>query len=324
MTIAASVTPHLVLGGNGFVARHVAVLLAREGHDVVLASRTPPTWAVPSDTAGRLMWRRFEFASADWEDLIARSAVIHHYVWTSVPASANANPSGDLNINVASTISLLEEMRRQPGKRLIFASSGGTVYGQLHELPVTEAHPFHPITAYGAGKASAELYLNLYRSMHGLDCRIARISNPFGAGQNVGRGQGAATTFLTYALANRPIAIWGDGEVVRDYVHIADVAAALIKLAIAPDLHDYNIFNIGSGVGLSLNQVIAEIERQLGRAIAMRREPPRPFDLPASILNISLAKRVLDWSPRLSFPQGMRRTINDLSRKATLSELSLS
>jgi UDP-glucose 4-epimerase len=314
---------HLLLGGNGFIGRHVAVLLAREGHDVALASRTPPTWTAPDGAPGRIRWQRFEFASADWEGLITDASVVHHYVWTSIPASANANPLGDLSVNVASTISLLEEMRRQPGKRLIFASSGGTVYGRLKQVPVPETHPFQPITAYGAGKAAVELYLSLYRSLHGLDCRVARIANPFGAGQDLERGQGAATTFVHHAMTSQPISIWGDGEVVRDYIHIADVAAALVRLASVPDPGEDNAFNIGSNAGVSLNWIVAEIERQLGRPVLIRREPARAFDLPVSILDISRAKRVLDWAPRLTFAQGLRRTLADLSANVAVSDLSL-
>ena len=314
---------HVLLGGNGFIGRHVAVLLARSGRDVVLASRAPPAWPLPANTSGRISWQRFEFASADWEALVAGSAVVHHYAWTSIPASANANPIGDLNVNVASTLSLLEELRRQPGKRLIFASSGGTVYGKLKQIPVPETHPFQPITSYGAGKATVELYLSLYRSMHGLDCRVARIANPFGAGQDPARGQGAVTTFLHQALAHQPISVWGDGEVVRDYIHIADVAAALIKLADIADPGEDDAFNIGSNAGISLNGIVAEIERQLDRPVTVCREPARAFDLPVSVLDISRARRVLGWTPRLSFSQGLRRTITDLSAHAAVSDLSL-
>jgi UDP-glucose 4-epimerase len=314
---------HLLLGGNGFIGRHVAVLLACGGHDVVVASRAPPTWPLPANTAGRIHWKRFEFASADWEALVADAAVVHHYAWTSIPASANANPIGDLNVNVASTLSLLEELRRHPGKRLIFASSGGTVYGRLKQVPVPETHPFQPITSYGAGKATAELYLSLYRSLHGLDCRVARIANPYGAGQDLVRGQGAATTFLSQALARQPISIWGDGEVVRDYVHIADVAAALIRLACIDNPGEDNAFNIGSNTGMSLNGIVAEIERQLGRPVLLQREPARAFDVPVSILDISRARRVLDWTPRLSFSEGLSRTLADLSANAAISDLTL-
>lgn len=314
---------HLLLGGNGFIGRHVATLLALGGHDVVVASRTQPTWPVPANAKGRIRWQRFEFASADWEALVTGSTVVHHYVWTSIPASANANPLGDLNVNVASTLSLLEELRRQPGKRLVFASSGGTVYGRLKQVPVPESHPFQPITSYGAGKATVELYLNLYRSLHGLDCRVARIANPYGAGQDPERGQGAATTFLFQALSRQPVTIWGDGEVVRDYIHIADVAAALVRLACIADPGEDNAFNIGSNAGISLNGIVGEIECQLGRSVPVQREPARAFDLPVSILDISRAKRVLDWTPRLSFSEGLGRTLADLLANAAISNLSL-
>jgi len=313
---------HVLLGGCGFIGRHVAVLLARSGHDVVLADRAPPSQDFPADVAGRIRWHMFEFASPDWDAVIRPATVIHHYVWTSLPASANANPLGDLTLNVASTLGLLEAMRRQNGKRLVFASSGGTVYGRLHEVPVPETHPFRPITSYGAGKATAELYMNVYRSLHGLDCRVARIANPFGAGQNLVRGQGAATTFLHKALNREPIIIWGDGEVVRDYIHIADVAAGLTRLAAAADPGPDSTFNIGSGAGISLNGIVAEIERQLGRRLEVQYEPARAFDVPVSVLDIGHAQRVLGWAPRLSFNQGLTRTLADLAARSVLSDLS--
>jgi UDP-glucose 4-epimerase len=312
---------HVLLGGCGFIGRHVAVLLARAGHDVVLADRAPPGPVFPADVADRIRWQMFEFASPDWEAVIRPATVIHHYVWTSLPASANANPLGDLTLNVASTLGLLEAMRRQRGKRLVFASSGGTVYGRLQQMPVPETHPFQPITAYGAGKATAELYMHLYRSLHLLDCRVARIANPFGAGQNLVRGQGAATTFLHKALTDQPIVIWGDGEVVRDYIHIADVAAGLTRLAAMADTGADSTFNIGSGEGVSLNGIVAEIERHLGRRPVVQYEPARAFDLPVSVLDISHAGRVLGWRPRLSFTQGMARTLADLAANSALSDL---
>jgi len=140
-----------------------------------------------------------------------------------------------------------------------------------------------PITAYGAGKATAEIYLSLYRMLHGVDCRVARISNPFGAGQAVARGQGAVTTFLDRALNKQPIVIWGDGEVVRDYIHITDVAEAIVALALRADLNDFDTYNIGSGVGLSLNNIIDAIEAFLNQKLEVRREPGRAFDMPISV-----------------------------------------
>jgi UDP-glucose 4-epimerase len=245
---------------------------------------------------------------------------VHHYAWTSIPASANANPIGDLTSNVTTTMALLEALRRKGGGRLVFSSSGGTVYGKLQTVPVPEDHPLAPITAYGAGKVTAEIYLGLYRALHGLDCRIARIANPYGAGQNLARGQGAATTFLHSALKGEPIVVWGDGEVVRDYLHVSDVAAALVALAVAPSLDEFHTFNIGSGLGVSLNEIVEELERRLNRRIDVRREPSRPFDVPISVLDISRARKILRWEPRLSFGEGIALTMTDLANKAALSQ----
>jgi UDP-glucose 4-epimerase len=176
-----------------------------------------------------------------------------------------------------------------------------------------------PITAYGAGKATAEIYLGLYGALHGLDCRVARIANPYGAGQNLARGQGAVTTFVHHALTNQPIVIWGDGEVVRDYIHVTDVANAMVALALRPRLDKFRTFNIGSGTGVSLNDLIAELERRLSRRLDVRREPARPFDVPVSVLDISHAQNILGWVPRLSFAEGIARTMSDLAGNAALS-----
>ncbi len=296
-------------------------MLARRGHRVTLADRVPPPCAFPAEVADRIGWQRFELASADWDALVESADLIHLLAWTSIPATANANPAGDLAANVGATLALLDAMVRHPGRRLVFASSGGTVYGRLTHVPVTEGHLFDPVTAYGAGKATAELYLRLYGALHGLDCRVARIANPFGAGQDLSRGQGAATTFLHKALNRQPIAIWGDGQVVRDFVHIADVAEAMALLSEAELPAGVTAFNIGSGKGISLNGIVAEIERQLGRPVEVVREPSRSFDLPVSVLDIARAGDVLGWRPALSFAEGMARTIADLAGGGPLSTL---
>jgi len=312
---------HLIVGGCGFIGRHVALQLARQGHEVLLADHVEPEFAFPEEVAERISWQRVEFASADWDALVAEAAVVHQYAWTSLPASANNNPFGDLAANVGGTLALLEALRRRGDGRIVFPSSGGTVYGKLHEVPVSEEHPVAPITAYGASKATAEIYLGLYRALHGVDCRIARISNPYGAGQNVARGQGAVTTFLLHALNQEPIVIWGDGEVVRDYLHISDVAAALVTLALRPRLGDVYTFNIGSGAGMSLNDIIAAIEACLNRKLDVVRTPGRIFDVPVNVLEISRAKKVLGWSPRVTLQEGLHRTLNDLARNAALSHI---
>ena len=316
---------HLILGGCGFIGRHVAILLARQGHDVVLADRAPPPAAFPVDVSGRIRWRLLDLANAAWDEMIDGVAVVHHYAWASIPATANADPLADLSGNVKPTLALLDAMQRRGAgnaPRMVFTSSGGTVYGRLQQVPVREDHPLNPLNAYGASKAAAELYISAYRNQHGLDCRIARLSNPYGAGQNLARGQGAATTFLYRALNREPIAIWGDGEVVRDYIHVADAAAGLATLACTPNAQSgAHIFNIGSGQGVSLNGIITELEAELGRPLDVRREPARPYDVPVSVLDISLVRELLGWSPRLTFAAGIKRTLADLGNGDDFSSL---
>ncbi len=294
---------HLILGGSGFIGRAVAERLVQLEQAVVIADRVAPNAALQN-----VAFRSFDLGSADWDSLVAEGDIVHHYAWTSIPASANHDPAADLLQNVHPTLALLDAMRRRGAKRIIFASSGGTVYGRLLRVPVPESHPLHPITAYGAGKATVELYLGQYRALHGLDCRIARLANPFGPGQNVARGQGAASAFLHKARNGEPIEIWGDGEVTRDYVHISDLAAGLVALSMAA-LGDAFTFNIGSGKGTSLNGIIDEIEHRLDRRLIVHRGPGRSFDVPISILDVTLARTVLGWTPKLSFGDGIAQTL---------------
>ena len=242
---------HLILGGSGFIGFAVALRLARAGARVVLADRTPPIEPLPETLPGTVTFTQFDLATADWDTLIIDVDVVHHYAWASIPASASKDPAADLVTNVWPTLRLLESMGRLGTRapRLVFASSGGTVYGRLNQVPVPEDHPLRPITAYGAGKATVELYLSQHRASHGQDCRVARLANPFGARQNVARGQGAATAFLHHALRGTPIEIWGDGSVTRDYVHISDVADGLVALSTRRLPNDQWVFNIGSGAG---------------------------------------------------------------------------
>jgi UDP-glucose 4-epimerase len=305
---------HLILGGGGFIGRAVARQLASCGAHVVLAGRTPPAGVSPHELPGRIEYRAFDLTDALWDQLIEGASIIHHYAWTSLPATANADPARDLTDNVIPTLRLLDAMRRRgaASPRLVFASSGGTVYGRLRHIPVPEEHPLQPITAYGVGKAAVELYAYQYRALYGLDCRIARISNAFGTEQNAGRGQGAVTIFIQKALAGAPIEIWGDGEVTRDYIHVSDVAQGLIALAAASLPAGPWTFNIGSGTGTSLNSLVAELELQLGYRLDVRRGEHRLFDVPISVLDVKSAQNVLGWQPRLSFAEGLALTITDL------------
>ena len=310
-------TRHLVLGGCGFIGRHLALALVHQGEHVAIADIAPAPAALLDAVAS---FHLLDLDAPDWASLLNDYDVIHHCAWSTVPKTANDNPLKDIDDNLKGLVRLLEALRAFPGKRLVFASSGGTVYGRLQHIPVPESHPLAPITAYGASKVSAEAYLGFYRGCYGIDCRVARISNPFGAGQNPRGGQGAVTTFLFQALEHEPITIWGDGSVVRDYIHIADLAAGLIRLGQAEfsPADPLPIFNVASGHGVSLNSIIDTLRSRLGLNPQVNYLPGRAFDVPVSVLDITKAGTELNWRPSLSFEDGCARMLHDIRRGQTL------
>jgi UDP-glucose 4-epimerase len=314
------VARHVILGGTGFIGRHVALSLLRRGERVVLAGRTPPAEPPPDVDSGLWSFVPVDLASAPWSSLLYAGDVVHHYAWSTIPGTANDNPLADLDVNLRGTLRLLDALRRLDGVRLVFASSGGTVYGPARRLPIPETHPLEPVTAYGVSKVAAEKYLGFYRAAHGLDCRIARISNPFGVGQDPHRRQGAASIFLQRALAGEPIEIWGDGGIVRDYIHITDLVSGLLALSEArlDCASDDAVFNIGTGEGTSLRQLLALLEAQLGRSLKIRILPGRGFDVPVNVLDITRASDVLGWRPKLDLRLGLERTAADYAAKCSI------
>ena len=311
-------TVDLILGGSGFIGRHVGLALARRGHRVRLAGRAPIS-PIDERLTEHLTYERLDLCTADWDRVLEGVDVVHHYAWSSIPETANNDPLSDLQTNVRSTLLLLESMRRRGTGRLVFTSSGGTIYGRVKSLPVVEEHPLEPISLYGAAKVAVEQYLGVYRYAHGIDCRIARLSNPFGIGQSVERNQGAVTIFMHRALHDEPIRIYGDGEIVRDYIHISDAVTGLLAVSSAqlgPDAPF--VYNLASGCGTSLNGIVAALVSCLDREIAVEYLPGRQYDVPISVLNVSRARRELNWSPQLSFSDGLQLALNDYQSGARI------
>jgi UDP-glucose 4-epimerase len=237
--------------------------------------------------------------------------VVYHLVSTTIPASSNADLPGDLVSNVLPTLGLLESLRATRVRTLIFVSSGGTVYGVPHGSPVTEEHDTSPICGYGIHKLAIEKYLHLYSHQFGLDYRVLRVSNPYGIGQVSERAQGVIGRFLHRALRGEPLEIWGDGSVVRDYVAVEDVIEAFLTAAIAGG--NSRIFNIGSGVGHSLRDIVGVIEGVAGRTVEVSYRPARSVDVPLNVLDIGRARRELGWEPRVDLATGIRRLFEHYS-----------
>ena len=294
----------VVLGGGGFLGINLCRRLAASGARVRAFGRR---CLFQRDLAG-VEWRQGDFCdTAALASAIASCDTVFHLVHSYMPQSADLNMAEDVSQNIISSLALLEISRKLKVKRIVFVSSGGTVYGPTAQVPTPETAATDPISAYGISKLTIEKYLRLYEHHHGLSFRVLRVANLFGPFQLPGKNQGAIAALISCALHNKEFQIWGDGSSIRDYVYVDDVVDAL--LLAAADESDQRIFNIGSGQGRDLREVIAEIEAKLGVKVAVRRTQGRLIDVPVSLLAIDRARDVLGWRPRTPFEVGIEQTL---------------
>jgi UDP-glucose 4-epimerase len=308
--MALSPQTYLVTGGTGFLGRALVARLRNQGHIARVAGRFP-------GGAGPFVACDLDSPVEAWRAAVEGCSGVFHLAWATVPSTANANPLADLEINVAGTLRLLEALRHSPHIPIMFASSGGTVYGEAERLPLSEHHPLRPKTAYGVSKTASEHYALLYRRLWGLDTRIVRLSNPFGPGQDI-RGQlGAASIFAARLLAGEGIEIWGDGSAIRDYIYVDDAISGLLAtMSVPPDRFKGldPVVNIGSGRGVSLQELISLLTHILGKPIEVLYKPARDFDVRANVLDITRARSLIGWSPTITLEEGLSRHIGYLKQ----------
>ena len=298
----------MITGATGFIGSALVEALSHRGECVIAVARRPPQSASPGTRWVEADIRHFN----GWPELLDGVRTVYHLAWSSLPASSNNDPVGDASDNVIGSLQLLEAVKAKPDIRFVFASSGGTVYGPLQTGRATEMHPTRPNCAYGVSKLAVENYINLYASLWGLNGVSLRMSNPFGPTQDTQRNFGAVTTFIRRALAGEAIPIYGNGAVIRDFLYISDVVDALI--AARQIQGGAPVLNIGSGIGHSLIEVVETIAAVLGRRVPIRYLPARQFDVPVSVLDISLAYATMSWAPKVKFYDGVAATAADLQR----------
>jgi UDP-glucose 4-epimerase len=234
--------------------------------------------------------------------------IVFHLVHTTTPHSANLDMANDLQQNVVSSLALFDVARALGVKRVIFVSSGGTIYGAPEQVPTPETASGEPITAYGISKLAIEKYLALYERLYGFQYRVLRVANPFGPFQVPIKNQGVISMLISRAINKESIEIWGDGSVVRDYIFVDDVIDALE--AAMGDQSSARVFNIGSGRGRSLLEVIGAVEDLLHAKLEIDWKQSRLIDVPKSILAINRARDILKWTPKTSFEKGLQSTLN--------------
>lgn len=292
----------LVLGGCGFIGTHIVQRLAHEGAALVVLDRNADTVRTPlpgvAYVEGELGNR------GDLERVFERHPIeaVVHLAGSTVPGNSNADPQFDVITNVCDTIALLDLCVRHRVRKVLFLSSGGAVYGIPRQIPVAEDHPTDPISSYGITKLAVEKYLRLYHHLYGLRYVVIRAANPYGPGQRPNAEQGVVGVFAWRILHRQPVVIWGDGSVVRDYFHVRDLARLCAEALRSPAC---GVFNAGAGVGRSLLEIIAALERACGARARVRHEPARALDVPRVVLDVSLAQRTFGWSPEIAFEDGI-------------------
>jgi UDP-glucose 4-epimerase len=297
----------LVLGGGGFIGSHLSEALMAEGYAVRIFDRPNVLRVKSLGGYSGIEWYEGDFLNRqDIAQAVAGCDIIYHLISTTLPRSSNENPVYDVETNVVGTLHLLEAAKQNKVKKVVFASSGGTIYGRPATIPIKETHPTEPTCSYGIGKLTIENYLRLFHLLHGVDYCILRLANPYGERQRAATAQGAVTVFLDKALRGETVEIWGSGSVIRDYFHVGDAITALLKAL--PYSGDVRVFNIGSGVGKSLNEILDAIDALLGTPVRRKYLPGRAFDVPVNVLDISKSVELLGWSPQVPFPEGLSRT----------------
>ena len=306
---------YLLLGGTGFLGSNLAIALARgEDHTVTVTGRSAASFA-PLQALGleALRFRAGEMTpEAEYESLVAEQDVVFHLVSTTVPATANQHIAQELTANVVSTARLLDACVAEGVKRVVFLSSGGTVYGRCAAGPIPETAPTDPISSYGVQKLTIEKLLQLFHHMYALDYRIVRLANPYGPYQRPNGIQGLVTNLTYRALRGETVQVYGDGSVVRDYLYVDDAVRGILN--IAGDEPGERLYNLGSGTGTSILGVIAAIEHVLGIRLPIEYRPARSVDVPVNVLDISRYERRFGPLQPLGLEEGIARTADFLRR----------
>jgi UDP-glucose 4-epimerase len=290
----------LVLGGCGFIGSHVVDRLLAAGQTLRVLDRAPERYRTPLPGV--------EYVFGDYSDnsilieALADVDAVLHLVSATVPSTAAIDPQGDVAKNLIPTIALLENMCKLRIPRLVYLSSGGTVYGITEVVPTPEDHPLRPTNSYGIVKVAIENYIRMYGANENIATTIIRPSNPYGPRQGHTGIQGVVATFLNCMRLGEPLQVWGDGSVVRDYIYIADLADLVMKAAFS---RQGGVYNGGSGQGIAINDVIAVLQEVTGRKAQVDYRAMRAVDVPRSVLQIERAATDLAWTPQTAFHQGV-------------------
>lgn len=297
----------VVLGGSGFLGQYLCRSLLAAGFRVRSVSRSGAPKGSGEPWSSQVEWVSAALGTPEAASALRQADSVFHLACTTLPSTSNADPGYDLESNLLATVRTLEAAAAVGVRRLVFVSSGGTVYGPARQVPIAESHPTDPICSYGIHKLAIEKYLHVFRVSNRLDSVVLRVANMYGESQDCSRPLGAIAHFTGRAVKGQPIEIWGDGRTLRDYVHVDDVVGALVRAAAYAGKE--RVFNIGSGRGVSLLQLVEMLRDRISTPVTVKHLPGRDCDVAENVLDIGRARRELAWSPAVTLEMGLERMI---------------
>lgn len=287
----------LITGANGFIGSNLLPVLINDGHELFCISRN----ALNSNLKVKNFMGNFQ-DEVLLNEILPQVEMVIHLACSSVPENSISNPDGDVENNVLGSLVLLNKMKEFNVKKIIYVSSGGVVYGNSNQLPTDENAKLQPISSYGITKLILEQNIKLLAENYNMEYCILRISNAYGNGQHERKNQGIINIWIQNIEKGLPIQIIEDGSQVRDYIHISDIVNAFSSV-IKNDIN--GIYNISTGVGTSLNELLILIEKKLKKSAQIQTIPNRKFDVVKNILNSEKFIKISGWKAKISLEKGI-------------------
>ena len=305
----------LLLGAAGFIGTNLTIKLAESKDNKITLVDKKKEYFVNIE---KFEYQNLDIIESSLDEnmdfsFLEGKDVVYHLVSTNVPTTSNQHISQDIKNNVLFSSSLFEACVKYGVKKVVFISSGGTVYGKEAKSPLSEKTPTNPISSYGVQKITIEKLLYLYNYMYGLDYRIIRLSNPYGPYQRPNGVLGAVTTFTYKALKGEELQVYGDGSVIRDFIYIDDAIRAIINIVSGENKH--HIFNLGSGYGTSIKDVLKAIENALGIKMDISYREARSVDVPINYLDISRYEKYYGKLNPTKLEEGIKKTAEFIKKE---------
>lgn len=298
-----------IIGGAGFIGINLTIALCEDLNNEIRVIDRKEEYFIPLK---KLNYSKVSYMAAsfdnesDFDTQVKGQDVVYHLVSTNIPGSSNEHIPEELESNVIVTARLLDACVRQTVKKVVFISSGGTVYGKKGSYPIRETMVTYPITSYGIQKLTIEKLLYLYRYQKGLDYRVIRLANPYGPYQRPNGQLGVVSTFVYRALTDGELDVYGDGSVIRDFIYIDDAVRGILNIANGEN--DLRVFNLGSGIGTSINEVIEAIRKNVRSDLKIKYLYARTTDVETNYLDISRYEEFYGKLNPISLDEGIKRT----------------